>query len=212
MKKNKIFLVIIVVIILAAIGYGVKQYANQSVAAAMATERAKVAEAKVAELDAQIAEKDAIIVERDGTLEAARVAAKERERWFLSQISHVETATPTQLVDQGSEILGASDIVTDGKTVTMSVETYRKIVFRLVEHKEYVEVREPSWNAREALYQAQISDLKAVVSSHEQKDVLNAGIIADLKDVINHKKSMTLLEKAAWTAGGFAAGVVVGKI
>jgi hypothetical protein len=207
-------LVVIVSVIAAVVlgGYLIDKYVQRGIEAGMALERAKAAEAQVATLELEISAKNAVISSRDGELEASRQAAKERERWFLAQLSNVQVATPTQLVDQGSEILGVDDITTNGETVSMSVETYRKIVFRLVEHQEYVNVREPAWNAREALYQVQISDLKSVVAAHEQKDILNAGIISDLKTVISHNKNMSFLEKAAWTAGGFAVGVVAGKI
>lgn len=207
--------VVVLVLVMAVViggGYLIDQYIHRGVELGLALERAKVAEAKVVQLDLEILAKNAEISSRDETIAESVRKDAEREAWFRQQLAGVQTATPTQLVDQVSEILGVSDITTDGATVTMSVETYRKIAFRLVEHKEYVEVKEPAWNAREVLYKAQIIDLKSVVASHERKDVLNAGIILDLKDVIKHQKSMTFFEKAAWTAGGFAAGFIAGKI
>ncbi len=212
MKIKAWVIVVIALVLVATVAFGIRAYVHQRVQVAVAMERIKVAEAQVADLDAEINKRNAVIDERDATLEAARQAALERERWFQTQLAHVQTATPAELVDQGSQILGVSDIKSDGVTVQMSLETYRKIVFRLVEHQEYVNVREPAWNAREALYQAQISDQKGVILAHEKKDVLNANIIAGLKDVITHTKNMGFFEKAAWTAGGFALGVLTEKI
>lgn len=212
MKNKGPIVFFIALFVTVAAGYLVDAYIQSGIRARVAADRAKAAEAQVVTLGAEISKKNAAIAERDGLIASDRAAAAEREKKIRAQLEKVRASTPTQLADQGSEILGVSDITTDGATVTMSVETYRKIVFRLVEHKEYIEVKEPSWNAREALYEAQIVDLKSAVASHEKKDILNAGIISDLRSVIKNQKTMAFFEKAAWTAGGFAAGVIFGKI
>ena len=209
--------IVALVLVLAAVvggGYLIDLYIQRGIEVGLALERARVAEAKVAEIDAEIAARDAVIRARDEAIEASKKAAAEREAWFQKQLAGLQQATPTQLVDTGSAILGAGDIVlsADQKWVTMSVETYKKVVFRLVEHREYVNVREPAWNAREALYKAQISDLKLTISDHERKDILNAGIIKDLKTVISKTRTMSIAEKAAWAAGGFVAGSLASKL
>lgn len=211
MRIPKLILVIGAVVLVAALGLGLHFYTKAKVATAVALERVKQAEAKVVVLDTQLKAKDTAIGITEAALDAARKSAIEREQWFQSQLTHVQTATPTQLVDQGSAILGVADITTDGVKITMSVETYRKIVFVLVDHQEYKNVREPAWNAREALYQAEISDWKAKEILHNQKDALNESIIFSLKDVISHQKTMGFFEKAAWGAGGFVVGSVISK-
>jgi hypothetical protein len=211
--KGKVFIIIIAAaLVLAGIALGVGSYINARIDAAVALERARLAEVQIASLDAQLKGKDAAIDAAEALLAKSRQDALERERWFRAQLAKIETATPTELVDQASQILGVSDIATDGKSVTMGLETYRLVVFRIVEHQEYVNVREPAWNAREALYRTEISDWKAKEILHAQKDALNAGIISGLKDVISHRKDVTLFEKVAWAAGGFAAGVLAEKI
>lgn len=209
MKINKtvIFLVAIVTILIA-VSLGINAYVHAKIDAAVALERVRQAETQVTALDTQLEAKDGAIAATEAALEASRLAALEREKWFAAQLAHIQTATPAELVDQASQILGVSDITTDGKSVTMGLETYRLVVFRIVEHQEYVNVKEPRWRADEALYKSEISDWKAKDIMRDKKDALNAGIISDLKDVISHKKATTIFEKVAWAGAGFVAGSI----
>jgi hypothetical protein len=115
-------------------------------------------------------------------------------------------------VDQGSQILGVSDIKSDGVTVQMPVETYRKIVFILVDRQEYMNVREPAWKEREALYQKDIAQYKANEILYDRRDALNNNIISDLRVVISKHKTTTFFGKVAWAAAGFGAGVLANKL
>jgi hypothetical protein len=213
LKINKTVIFLVAAILAVAIGaLGINAYVHSRINAAVALERVRQAEAQVVALDAQLKAKDSAISATEAALEASRQAALERERWFAAQLAHVQVATPTELVDQASQILGVSDITTDGKTVTMGLETYRLIVFRIVEHQEYVNVKKPAWDAREALYKSEISDWKAKDIVRDKRDALNAGIIVSLKDAISHQKTATLFEKVAWTGAGFVAGSLFNKL
>lgn len=207
--------VVIIALVLAVViggGYLLDAYFQRGAALAKAIEQVKASEARSAQLDIEISAMAAEISARDTEIKDAVARAVERERWFAAHLATVETATPTQLVDDGSEILGVSDIVTDGKTVQMSVETYRKIVFRLKDHQEYVNVRKPEWDAREELYKAQVSGLSDEISKHVAKHVEDANTIDGLKSIVKNTKTTGFFEKAAWAAGGVAVGFVAGKI
>lgn len=212
MKIPKLALVIGAVVLVVALGLSFHFYMKARIATAVALEHAKQAEAAKAQVETQLGDKQVVIDSKEAALDAARKSAIEREQWFQSQLTHVQTATPAQLVDQGSQILKAVDITTDGKVVTMGVETYRTAVSALLDWQEYKNVREPAWSAREALYKAEISDWKAKDILRDQKDALNESIIFSLKDVISHQKTMGFFEKAAWGAGGFVVGTVLGKL
>jgi hypothetical protein len=140
-------------------------------------------------------------------LEASAAA---NERAFLTQLAQVKTATPKQLVDKGSQILKAADITTDGKIVTMGLETYRAAVSALVDWQEYKTVREPSWFKEKDLLNAQIADYKQAKLLDSQRDAALADSIKDLKSYISAQKTSTLFEKVLWAGAGIGAGMLAG--
>lgn len=212
MKIPKLALVIGAAVLVLSIALGFHFYMGSRIATAVANERVRAAQAEVSLISAQLQASHVINSQYEASLEAARQDALAREKWFQGQLAHVQTATPAELVDQVSQILGVSDITTDGEKVSMGLETYRLIVFKIVEHQEYVNVREPAWNAREALYQKDIGQYKANETLYDRRDALNNNIIKDLRSVISKNKTTTFFEKVAWTAAGFGAGVLVNKL
>jgi hypothetical protein len=210
-KINKTIVVIAALLIVVGVYLGFNAYVHARIGAAVAMERVKQIEFEKADLARQITDARVVIVETEAALEKSRQERLAREIEFQAQLAHVQAATPTQLVDQGSQILGVTDISTDGKVVTMSVETWRKAVTMMVDDIEYKTVREPRWLADEANYRSEISDFKALEIKRDKKDALNESIIFGLKDVISHQKTMGFFEKVAWGAGGFVVGSVVSK-
>jgi hypothetical protein len=203
-------------LVVAIVAFGADALYNAKVRAevklAVALERARVAEEQVSAVNARlddIAESNAAL---EAKLEASEAAAAAREAELLARLNAIHTATPTQLVDEGARLLDANDITTDGNTVTMGLETYRKVVFQLVEREDLVKVQKPAWNAKEELYKAQISGYKASEILHAQKDASNEEIKKELRSVISKQKGMTILEKGAWAAGGFVAGSLASKL
>jgi hypothetical protein len=212
MKIPKLALVIGAAVLVLAIALGFHFYMGSRIATAVANERVRAAQAEVALVSAQLQASHVINSQYEASLEAARQDSLAREKWFQSQIAHVQTASPAELVDQGSQILGVSDIKSDGVTVQMPVETYRKIVFILVDRQEYMNVREPAWKEREALYQKDIAQYKANEILYDRRDALNNNIISDLRVVISKHKTTTFFGKVAWAAAGFGAGVLANKL
>ena len=212
MKIPKLALVIGVAVLALSIALGFHFYMGSRIATAVANERVRAAQVEVSLISAQLEASHVINSQYEASLEAARQDALAREKWFQVQLAHVQTATPAELVDQVSQILGVSDITTDGEKVSMGLETYRLIVFKIVEHQEYVNVREPAWNAREALYQKDIQVYKQSEVLQAKKDALTDGIIKDLRTVLSKQKTTSFLEKTAWAGAGFGAGVLVNKL
>jgi hypothetical protein len=142
-----------------------------------------------------------------------RQDAKVAQAAFLIALEKTKAATPAQLVDQGSQLVGATDITlsSDKKTVTMGVETYRKFVIKAVDDDQYIKVKEPAWNAREALYQKDIGQYKLNEIAYDRREVLNTSIIKDLHDVISNQKTTSIFEKVVWTAAGYGFGMLTQK-
>jgi len=212
MKIPKWALISVAVVLVLSVGLGFHFYMKGKIDTAVALERAKAAEAQVAVLNGQISVQNGIILEANEALAKSQQDALRREREFQKILAGVQVATPIQLVDQGSAILKVSDIVTDGRNVTMGVETYRKVVFILVEHEEYVKVKEPRWVADSANYQRQISGYKANEISYEKREVINISIIKDLRDALSHQKATSLFQKLAWGAAGAGLGMLADKL
>lgn len=214
MKIPKLALAIGAVVLIAAIAIGVVSCTNAKIALAVANERAAEAQAQVAEISQQLQKSQALNAEIEGQLEQAQKDAAAQQAAFLVALGKLTTATPAQLVDQGGQVIGATDIrlSADGKTVSMGVETYRKFVIAAVEDQNYKTVKEPAWNAREALYQKDISVYKANEILYDRRDALNSGIISDLRSVISKQKTTSVFEKIVWTAAGFGAGVLANKL
>jgi hypothetical protein len=211
-KWLKVAIPVTIVVALIFLALGINAYMHAKVEAAVARERVRTAEAERDSLAGEIVTARAVIDQSAAALQASYDARIAREREFQAQLAHVQTATPVELVDQGSAILGVTDIRTDGVDVTMSVGTYRKVVTALVSNQEYINVKEPRWLSDEALYKQQISDWKALEIKWTRDRVLSDGVIADLKDVISHNKRSSFLEKAAWAGGGFVAGYLASKL
>ena len=180
--------------------------------AAVAETKAKAEEEKAALLETQIHGYQDQIAQSAAAYAKLEADAAMNERLFLTQLAVVKTATPQQLVDQGSQITGYKDITTDGRIVTMGIETYRAFVTIAVDWKQYKDVREPSWLKEKGLLNDQLAAFKASAALQAQKDAALAASIADLKTYISHQKLSGTLEKVLWAAAGVGAGLVAGKL
>lgn len=169
------------------------------------TEEVKALKDEIADTNVRIAKTEALILEID-----EKAAA--REAWLKKQLEKTNAATPQQLVDEGSRILEARDITTDGKTVAMGVETWRKAVKIFQSEEGYRLTKEPDWKERLRLRDSEIGDLKA---NGLAKDKAMAGLeesVKDLKSIVGKQKRMSLIEKLAWAAAGIGAGMAAEKI
>ena len=158
---------ILLAVVVVGIGY---LWAQDRAEKAALKERLKAEAEKVAMLDGQIADVQALVKKGEDALARSDAAAADREEWFREQMKEVATATPQQLVDDGSRLLGASDISTDGKTVTMGLETWRRAVSIFRNEEEYRLVREPRWLEDKATMQEVIGGLKVEIDLHIQKE------------------------------------------
>lgn len=210
--SSKVVTIVAAIIVVAVALFAADAMFSAKAKVAVANERVRVAEAARAEIVAQLDAQAGVNAQIAAQIEAIKAEAKAREAALQARLAAVQTATPVQLVDQGSEILGASDIVTDGSTVTMGIETYREVVKRLVDQQDYRTVKIPEWRDLESGYKAEIAGLKNTISLHEKQAVIDGGVIKDLRSVISGMKTQSTLSKLAWAAGGFAAGVLADKI
>ena len=201
MKKTLPWLLLAAVVL--GIGY---LWAQDRAEKAVLAERLKAEAEKVAMLDGQIAAVQALVKKGEDALARSDAAAAAREEWFREQMKEVATATPQQLVDDGSRLLGASDISTDGKTVTMGLETWRRAVSIFRNEEEYRLFREPRWTEDKTGMQGIIRGLKVEIDLKDQKIVSLENMKADLAKELGIQKKLTLGEKALWAAGGFIAG------
>lgn len=214
MKIPKMVLVIGALVLVLALALGFRFYLKAKVAVAVATERANAAQVEVTAISNQLAQSQAINDEIEAALEDSRRAAAAQQAAFLKAIDKIKAAPPAELVTTGGQVIGSTDIIlsADQKTVTMGIETYRKFVLAVKERDDYKLVKEPAWNAREALYIKDITQYKANELLYARRDVLNAAIINDLRSVISHQKTTSTLSKIAWAAVGFGAGVLTDKL
>ena len=171
-------------------------------------ERLKNESEKVVLMTGQIAE---IAGQREAiekALEKSQAESAAREKWFQAQLKKVEAATPQELVDDGSRLLEASDITTDGKVVAMGLETWRRAVFVMRNEEEYRLIREPGWLKEKEGYGSLIAGFKLeLVKRDARDDALNASI-KDLTDYISSGKASSVLDKVLWTGAGFGLGVL----
>lgn len=214
MKIPKLALVIGAIVLVLAIALGFHFYMKAKIGLAVATEHAAQAQLQVTALSAQLVESHAVNAQIEAALDASQQAAAAQQAAFLVALGKLTTATPAQLVDQGGQVIGATDITlsANGQIVSMGVETYRKFVIAAVSDQNYKTVKEPEWNAREVLYQKDISQYKANEILYDRRDALNNGIIKDLRSVISKQKTTSTLEKVVWSAAGFGAGVLADKL
>jgi hypothetical protein len=169
-------------------------------------DKAKILEGQMKTLTDQIAKSEAALVK-------FQADAKAREAWFQSQvIAHVAQATPQQLIDDGSRLLQATDILisADEKYVTLGLESWRRAVAIFLNEEEYRNTREPAWAIERGLLNDQIAALKARAALDAQKDAALAASIADLKDFIAHTKTAGTLEKILWAGAGAGIGLLAG--
>jgi hypothetical protein len=198
------------VLFIAAVGLGLFAYDT------MRADRAAVRAALQASESANAALKEDLraVSARVEASEAARAAeaqaAAKREAVFLSELARIRTATPQQLVDDGARLLEASDITTDGRSVTMGVETWRKAVTVMLSEETYRTSREPSWKALAARDAETIAALKegAILA-----DKRAAGLEATIRDLSRlTSPRLATLQKALYAGAGFALGTLVEKV
>ena len=171
-------------------------------------ERLKNESEKVVLITGQIAE---IAGQREAiekALEKSRAESAAREKWFQGQLKKVETATPQELVDDGSRLLEASDITTDGKVVAMGLETWRRAVSAMRNEEEYRLAREPGWLKEKKAFQSVVAGLKLELIKRDERDEALKASIKDLKDYISAGKTSSVLNKALWAGAGFGLGVI----
>jgi hypothetical protein len=205
MKKIIPWLVVAVVLLIG--GYAIGRY---KVNAAVAEAKAQAEQEKAQALAGQIKALGDQIAKSEAALAEFQKNAAAREQWFQIELTKVNHATPAQLVDQGSAILGVADITTDGVKVSTSIGTYRLIVASLLDLKEYRETREPGWKVERGMLNDQINALKAQAALDAQKDAAIAASIADLKKYISAQKTASTLDKVLWAGAGIGAGLLAG--
>jgi hypothetical protein len=194
-------------LLIAAVGLGL--FAYDMVRADRAAIRAAL-ESSQAENAALKEDLKAIAVRVEAS-EAARVAearaAAEREAVFISELARIKTATPQQLVDDGSRLLRASDISTDGVKVTLGLETWRRAVSIMQNEEEYRLHREPSWKALSARDADTIAALKEGAALSDKRA---AGLEATIRDLSRlTSPRVTTIEKALYFGAGLALGYIV---
>lgn len=200
---KKFLLYVVVLVIAAGIGYF---WAQDRAEKARLEERLKAEAEKIELLNGQIADVQSLVRKGEEALARSSAAAAEREAWFRRQMKEVETATPQQLVDDGSRLLGASDISTDGKTVTLGLDTWRRAVSIMRNEEEYRLIREPRWLEQRGAMEGIIAGLKKEIDLKDQKILGLESMKADLAKELGIQKKLTTLEKALWAGGGFTAG------
>ena len=200
---------IIVGVLIFASGFAIAHFRGN---AAIAEAKAQAAQDKANALADQIKGLSEQIARSAAELAQFEADAAARERWFQVQLANIKTATPQQLVDEGSKILGASDIHTDGKVVSMSLDSYRLAVAYLLDWQEYKVVREPGWLKEKGLLNDQVAGYKAREALTAQRDAALAASIADLKQYISAKKTATVMEKILWAGAGIGAGILAGHL
>ena len=115
---------------------------------------------------------------------------------------------PSSFIVLGDDprLLGALDISTDGKSVTMGLETWRRAVSILFNEEEYRLVREPRWLDQRATREGIIVGMKKEIDLKDQKIASLKSMKADLAKELGIQKKLTLVEKVLWAAGDFIAG------
>lgn len=198
------------VLFVAAVGAGLFAYDTTRADRASVRAALKASEASNAALKEDL---KAISVRVEAS-EAARVAeakaAAQREAVFIAELARLKTATPQQLVDDGARLLEASDITTDGKSVTMGVETWRKAVAVMRNEEEYRLHREPSWKALAARDADTIAALKEGAIAEAKRNASLEATIRDLSRLTSPR--FTTLKKALYAGAGFALGILAEKV
>jgi len=200
--------------ILLAIGLFVAGYvwATKNAQVKLAEERVKAKEQEITglkeerkQIQTHLAELDAAILEVD-----AKAAA--REAWLRKQIEKTNAATPQQLVDEGSRILEAKDITTDGKSVAMGVETWRRAVKIFQSEEGYRLTKEPDWIQKLSLRDRSISEFKLDAIAAGKQIAGLESINKEFKDLVGKQKRASLFEKALYAGLGYALGTLAEKI
>ncbi|MBE3118397.1 MAG: hypothetical protein IMZ50_06545 [Candidatus Atribacteria bacterium] len=200
---------IVIALILAFVGLGY-MWVNDQVEKKLLHERLKNSEAQNATLAGQIKTFASQVEASERAAAAILAAAEKRERWFQTQLAHVETATPQQLVDDGSRLLQATDISTDGKTVTLGLETWRRAVSIMLNEEEYRLVREPGWLKQTGATTETVARLKEQAIAYDKQVAGFEATVKELSKALGGQKRSSALEKALWLAAGAGAGLVAG--
>lgn len=183
--------------------------------AAVAEAKAQAEQDKAALLTGQIKDLGDQLARSEATLAKFQADAKARETWFQTQVmAHVGVATPQELVDDGSRLLQATDITisTDGKYVSMGLETWRRAVSIFLNEEEYRVTREPAWMTEKGLLNGEIANYKAQAALDAAKDAALKASFDDLKTYISHAKTAGILEKVLWAGAGAGIGLVAGHL
>jgi hypothetical protein len=147
-------------------------------------------------------------------LERLEAQASRREAALIAALSHVQTATPQQLIDDGSRLLRATDITLspDGKSVTLGLETWRRAVSLMVMGDEYEARAKPAWAEQTKAWADASAALHAEIDAHKNAEAGLTATIKDLSAALGHEKRATTLEKALWGVAGIGLGMAVEKI
>lgn len=209
MAKKGLFPWILLAVGLFVAGYA---WATKNAQVKLAEERVKAKEQEIVglreerrQIQGRLAELDARILEID-----EKAAA--REAWLRNQIEKTNTASPQQLVDEGSRILEAKDITTDGKTVTMGVETWRRAVKIFQSEEGYRLTKEPDWIQKLSLRDQSISEFKLDAIAAGKQIAALESINREFKDLVGKQKQASLFEKALYAGLGYALGTLSEKI
>lgn len=182
------------------------------------------AERRATEARLKASEAQNVALAEKVTAAAERVAASEqreadllaqsarREAALLAELSRIKTATPQQLVDDGARLLGASDITTDGKRVTMGVETWRGAIRLMAVGNEYEMQLKPAWVAQQAAWSNTSAALHEQIAAHEKREAGLEATIRDLNASLGHEKRASTLEKVLWGAAGIGIGMAVDRV
>jgi hypothetical protein len=200
------------VILALVIAAGIYLYGQERADRAALSERLKAADAKNDAYAVQIAGIAAEVDASEKARLAADAAAQKREAWFQAQLSKTATATPQQLVDDGSRLLRATDISTDGKTVSMGLETWRGAVSIMLNEEEYRTQREPAWLMQAKGYGETIAGLKEQVIAYQGQVAGLEATQKDLSKALNIQRALSTFEKVAYAAAGFGAGMLTKTI
>jgi len=210
MAKKGLFPWILAIVALAVAGYSYNRI--QSAKLKALEERVKTRDHEISELKTERAEIRKRLDELAVAIAETDEKAAAREAWLRKQIEKTNAATPQQLVDEGSRILEAKDITTDGKAVTMGIETWRRAVKIFQSEEGYRLTKEPDWRERLRLRDETITTFKIdALAAAKQIANLEANL-KDYKDFVGKQKAASLGEKLLYVGLGFALGTAAEKI
>lgn len=174
--------------------------------------RLEASDARNAQLakDASAAAERAVASEKREAELAAQ--AEKREALLLDALARVRTATPQQLVDDGSRLLGASDITTNGATVMMGLETWRSAVRLMVLGNEYETTAKPAWAEQIKGWAETKAALRSEIDARIAREASLEKTVRELSSALGSEKRSSTFEKALWTLAGVGLGMAVNQI